>query len=328
MKKIILIAFSLLIVSCVFKTKGKDGNDGKDGKPSKSITITSTEVKDAVTYLASDELKGRQSGTADIDKAAAYIEKQFKSNNVKPYFETYRDDFKVKDSLDAFNVVGYIEGSDPKLKNEIILIGAHYDHIGKAKLVEGDSIANGANDNATGTVAVLSIAKYFAAKNNNKRSLVFALFSAEEMGLLGSKHLAKKLKTQNIDLYALVNFEMIGVPFKDRDYEAFLTGFELSNMADKINDYLGNKLIGFSEVSKKYNLFKRSDNYPFYNEFKVPSHTISACDLTNFNYYHHIDDEVKELDFDFMANLINKTIPALEAMANTATKEIVMTNGN
>jgi Zn-dependent M28 family amino/carboxypeptidase len=318
MKKTLL----LLVLAIVFACK----TSVKEVEPI-STTITSEELKEMVTYLASDELKGRNTGTEGIAVAATYIESQLKSYGVKPYFETYRDNFKVetaKDTLDAFNVVAYIEGTDATLKNEFIVIGAHYDHIGQLKAVENDSIANGANDNATGTAGVLAMAKYFAAKKNSKRSLIFALFSAEEMGLRGSKHLAKKLKDENLNLYTMVNFEMIGVPFVGRDYVAFLTGFERSNMAEKLNEYVDSKLIGFSEVSKQYQLFMRSDNYAFFQEFSLPSHTISSCDLTNFDHYHKVGDEAQEMDYDFMAGLINKTIPAIEAMSNTPTKEIKM----
>ncbi|MCK8479673.1 M28 family metallopeptidase [Psychroserpens algicola] len=311
MKQIFSFIALLLIVSCKSEPKLE------------TITITSDEVKTAVTYLASDELNGRRAGSEGIEKAASYIESEFKSYGVKPYYETYRDHFKI-DSLDAFNVIGFIEGTDAKLKDEVIILGAHYDHIGKGKTVDGDSLANGANDNAAGTVGVIAMARYFAKRKNNKRSIMFALFSAEEMGLLGSKHLAKRLKSENLNLYTMLNFEMIGVPFKDRDYEAFVTGYDLSNMADKINEYVGSNLIGASDVAKKYQLFKRSDNYPFYEEFGLPCQTISSCDLSNFDYYHHVDDEISQLDFDFMASLINKTIPAIEEMSNTETKDIKM----
>ncbi|NNK86791.1 MAG: M20/M25/M40 family metallo-hydrolase, partial [Flavobacteriaceae bacterium] len=165
-----------------------------------------------LTFLASDDLNGRDTGTPGIEKAASYIEQVFSSSDIKPFFDSYRDPFKVKD-LEAFNVVGYIEGNDPDLKDEYILVGAHYDHIGqRAKPVNKDSIANGANDNAAGTVAVLMIAEELKRLNTNKRSIIFALFSAEEMGLQGSKHLSQRLSTLGIDLYTVVNFEMIGVP--------------------------------------------------------------------------------------------------------------------
>lgn len=319
MKNLLLFVPLLLVLSC--KTEPK----------SEIITITSDEVKLNMSYLASDDLNGREAGSPGIENAANYIQSQFTSFGVKPYFETYRDEFKI-DSLDAFNVVGFIEGSDEKLKNEVIILGAHYDHIGSGsgikkyggKFSENDSIANGANDNASGTTAVIAMAKYFAARKNNKRSIMFALFSAEEKGVLGSKHLAERLPSENLNLYAMLNFEMIGVPFKDRDYEVFLSGYDLSNMATKINDYVGSNFVGASDISKKYNLFRRSDNFPFYQQFKKPCHTISSCDLSNYDYYHHTDDETKELDYDFMASVINKTIPAIEKMSNTVTKEITM----
>ncbi|WP_417291639.1 M28 family peptidase [Corallibacter sp.] len=314
MRYLIFILLPLLFVGC--KSAEKNA--------SKTITITNEEVKNMVSYLASDELNGRDTGTSGIEKAALFIEKELESYSVKPYFETYRDSFKVKD-MNAYNVVGYLEGVDPKLKDEFVVIGAHYDHIGISKrIVDNDSIANGANDNAAGTSSVLAMAKYFAAKKNNKRSLLFVLFSAEEKGLLGSDHLAKKLKAENFNLYTMVNMEMIGVPFKDRDYIAFLTGYDVSNMAEKINEYAGAHIVGASDVAKKYNLFRQSDNYAFYKAFNLPCHTISSCDLSNYDYYHHVDDEADKLDYTHMANLINTIIPAIEAMSNTPTKEIVI----
>ncbi len=314
MKKLLLLIILIAVFSC-------KGTPKESVKP---IVITSDELKETVSFLASDKLLGRDTGSKGIDEAATYLENQFDALGVKPYFEVYKDHFKV-DSLDAFNIVGVIEGSDPKLKNEYVIIGAHYDHIGiSKKIVDNDSIANGANDNAAGTSSVIAMAKYFAAKKNNKRSLMFVLFSAEEKGLLGSKHLAEKLKSQNINLYTMVNMEMIGVPFKDRDYIAFVTGYGMTNMADKMNEYLGSKVIGFSEISKKYNLFRQSDNYAFYKEFKIPCQTISSCDLSNYDYYHHVDDEADKLDYNHMASLINSIIPAIEKMSNTPTKEIRM----
>ena len=287
--------------------------------------ITSEALKNTVSYLASDELQGRDTGSAGIEKAAIYIENSFKKSNIKPYFKTYRDSFSLK-GVDAYNIVGFIEGNDDILKNEIIIIGAHYDHIGTAKELNGDIIANGANDNAAGTSGVLEIANYFATVKSNKRSIIIALFSAEEKGLKGSEHLAKRLKSQNIDLYTMLNFEMIGVPFKDRSYDAFITGYDLSNMSAKINEYTNSNLIGFSEVAKQHNLFKHSDNYAFYKEFKLPCQTISSCDLSNYDYYHHVDDESDKLDYSHMASLINKLLPAIEIMCNTPTKEIKLTN--
>jgi len=313
MKNILSIFVLVLIFGC--KASKND---------SRTITITSTQVQETVSYLASDSIKGRETGSEGIEKCATMIENKFKEFGINSYYDTYRDNFKVED-LDAFNVIGFIEGNDPKLKNEVIILSAHYDHIGnRAKTVDNDSIANGANDNAAGTSAVIALANYFAAKKNNKRSIMFALFSAEERGLLGSKHLAERLKAEEINLYAMVNFEMIGVPMKDKDYVAYLTGYDLSNMAEKMNEYTNSNLLGLLPKAKEFNLFKRSDNHPFYKEFNLPSQTISTFDFTNYEYYHHVDDEAEKIDYEHMADLINKIIPAIETMSNTPTMEIKM----
>ena len=281
------------------------------------------DIRSSVDFLSSDVLKGRETATEGELVAAQFIKSKFIEAGIKPYFDTYFDAFESK-GIKGVNVVGYIEGVDPKLKNEVVLLGAHYDHIGISPEVENDSIANGANDNASGTATVLTIANRLARLGTNKRSVIVALFSGEEKGLLGSKALAKKLKAQDIDLYTMLNFEMIGVPFIDRDYEVFVTGYELSNLGGKLNTYTNSTIVGASDVAKKYNLFKRSDNYSFFKEFKVPSHTISSCDLTNFDFYHHVDDEIDQLDFAFMVSIINKLLPGVVQICNTDSKEIKM----
>lgn len=311
---------NILVLLILIGTLGcKAKNDPKN--------INANDLHQIVNYLASDSLEGRYTGSKGIETAAIYIEEYFKNIGIKPYYETYRDDYKI-DSLDAFNVIGVLEGLDPTLKNEVVILGAHYDHIGyHVKPLEGDSIGNGANDDASGTAMVMALAKQLVKLNNNRRTVMLTLYSGEEMGLKGSKHLAERLKSENINLYAMLNFEMLGVPFTDdRDYDVFLTGYELSNMADKINEYTASHVAGKSEVSLKYQLFKRSDNYSFYKEFNVPSQTISSCDLTNYDYYHQSDDEADKLDYEHMANVVNKLIPAIEAINNSETQEIKMNN--
>ncbi|HLT53618.1 MAG TPA: M28 family peptidase [Flavobacteriaceae bacterium] len=311
MKVYLLIPFLAICLSC----KGQS-------TVTKPIDLDVT-IEESLNYLSGDALLGRDTGSEGIELAAQYMEGKFQEWGVKPYFETYRDTFDAK-GKNGFNIVGVVEGHDDMLKNEVVILGAHYDHIGKGRMVENDSIANGANDNASGTSIVLAMAEHFAKTKSNKRTLLFVLFSAEEMGLLGSAHIAERLKEKNINLYTMVNFEMLGVPFKDRDYEVFLTGFEMSNMAEKMNAYAGSNLVGFSEVSKQYSLFKRSDNYAFYKAFNLPCHTISSCDLSNFDYYHHVDDEVDKLDVSFMKSVTKKLIPVIESVSNTATKEITL----
>lgn len=284
--------------------------------------VSQQEISSTLAYLSSDELEGRNTGSEGIEKAAVYLENQLKKYNYKPYFRNFRDTLTTIDN--AYNVVGFLEGKDPKLKNEIVILSAHYDHIGiTEKGFEGDHINNGANDNASGTTVLSEVAKYLGELNNNQRSVLIVYFSAEEKGLLGAKHLAKRLKYQNVDIYTLLNFEMLGVPM-NYNFDVFLTGFTQSNMADKLNEYAGYELVGKSEQAEKYNLFRASDNYPFYEEFKIPSHTISAFDFGNFDFYHHPKDEFQMMNIEFMTQLTQKLLPVVSEMINAPTREIQM----
>lgn len=323
MKNILLVGIALFFINCKgqIKEQPKAQTKAQTEVLSKTQSTTIAEVERIMNFLASDELEGRDTGSKGLEKAADFIEKEFVSYGVNRFFENYKNNFDAK-GIPTYNIVGFLEGNDKTLKNEYVLVGAHFDHIGVVDAVNGDAIANGANDNAAGSAAVISVAKQFAQLKNNKRSMLFVLFGAEEKGLLGSAHLAKQLKEKNIDLYTMVNFEMIGVPLQNKPYKAYITGYEMSNMAEKINEYSGVELIGFLPKAKEFQLFRRSDNYPFYKEFNVPCQTISTFDFTNYDFYHHVDDEASELDFEFMTKLINSCTPAIEKMVNSTTKEI------
>lgn len=323
MKYISIILLAFICINCkrekTVQSKENRVNPAMDS--TQIIPPTVQDVQRVLEFLASDSLAGRDTGTEGLKIAADFIVSEFEKNGVQPYFETYLDTFDAK-GTETFNVVGYVPGKDAKLSKEFVIIGAHYDHIGNGKEEGGDTIANGANDNAAGSTAVISLAKHFASLKTNDRSILFVLFGAEEKGLLGSEHLAKVLKEKGIDLYIMINFEMIGVPLREKDYKAYITGYEMSNMAEKINQYVGDALIGFLPKAKEFQLFRRSDNYPFFREFNVPCQTISTFDFTNYDYYHHVDDEASEMNFEFMKELIHNCIPAIEKIVDTPTKEI------
>lgn len=342
MKHIYVAFFSFLLLSCgsakvnqstvlnPTNPKGVKGSvlpSSKDAqlesvKSNVSVKALSVDIEAIMTFLTSDELQGRDTGSEGIEKAADYIQNVFKNNNVLPYFAAYRDTLENYSDGVAYNIVGFLPGTDSKLKNEFVVIGAHYDHIGLISGGGDDTIANGANDNASGTTAVLEFAKYFGEHKNNKRSVIFALFTAEEKGLVGSKHLAKKLKDQSINLYAMLNFEMVGVPMVEKDHILYLTGYELSNLAEISNGYANKNLVGFLPKAKEFNLFRRSDNAPFHDEFNVPSQTYSSFDFTNFGEYHKVGDEASLMDFDFMATIVSETVPMLEGIINAPIKEV------
>lgn len=316
MKKILFLLF-LVSIGCTTT------NQYVNSYTVENYRISEQSVSETLKFLASDELQGRDSGSEGIEKAAQFLEDIFRKNSVKPYFSTYRDTLSNFDKP-AYNIVGMLEGNDPELKKEFVVIGAHYDHIGIVKNSSlADSISNGANDNASGTTAVAELVSYFAKSKSNKRSILFCFFSAEEKGLLGSWHLAEKLKKQHFNIYTMLNFEMIGVPMK-RDFMAYVTGYGRSNMAEKFNEYSNKKLIGYLDTEMKYQLFRASDNFPFFSEFNVPAQTVCTFDFENFPYYHHVLDEFKLMDTKHMVTFIQEMLPVIEKMTNTKEKEIAL----
>ena len=313
MKKTLLLFLALGCLSAYAQKKAAAAN----------YKVEQKSVEATLKFLSSDELKGRMSGTEGLEKAGAYLEDIFVKNGVKPYFATYKDTLTNFDKP-TYNVVGYLEGTDPVLKKEFVVLGAHYDHIGIDKNAKTlDSIYNGANDDASGTTAVAEMVNFFGKMKNNKRSILFCFFSGEEEGLLGSRSLAAKLKKQDFNLYAMLEFEMVGVPMK-RDILAYVTGWGTSNMGEKMNEYAGKKLVGYLDVEMKYQLFRRSDNYSFYNEFHKPSQTVCTFDFENFNYYHHVDDEYENMDLASMTAFIQQMVPVIDKMVNAPAGDIVV----
>nr|WP_315253991.1 M20/M25/M40 family metallo-hydrolase [uncultured Flavobacterium sp.] len=178
-------------------------------------------------YLSSDKMEGRFPGAKGNNDAASYIKKYFKKHGLKEFNKSYYQPFKVfvkeginkvkSDSVITQNVVGYMEGSDEKLKNEFIVIGAHYDHWGwggqnsGSKKKEAFAIHNGADDNASGVSALLCILQELSrATVKPKRSIIFISFSGEEEGLLGSKYFVSHLPVEKDAVKVMLNMDMVG----------------------------------------------------------------------------------------------------------------------
>jgi len=323
MKKLYFL-LPFILFACKSSTTTNVGKDSKSDSKQIEVNykVSETEISEFLKYLSSDELEGRETGTKGIEKAAVFLEDFLKKNNIKPYFKTYRDTLTNFKSP-AFNIVGVIEGTDSELKKEFVVLSAHYDHIGIEKKEQADKINNGANDDASGVTSVAAMAKYFAKTKANKRSILVVFFAGEEKGLLGSKSLVQKLKKQDFNLYTQLNIEMIGVPMK-RDYLAYITGFDKSNMAAKINEYTGKNTIGFLPKEAEYELFYRSDNYSFYDVFKKPCQSISTFDFENFDFYHHVSDEFKVMDIPHITAFTQELLPAVTKIAVSPTQEITM----
>ena len=198
------------------------------------------------------------------------------------------------------NVVGIIPGKS--LKNEYVIFSRHYDHLGVGKPVNGDSIYNGANDDAAGTTAVIMLAKYFKALGNNERTIVFAAFAAEEVGGFGSQYFSKQFDPAKV--MAMFNIEMIGTESKWGKNSAYITGYEKTDMGAILQKNLeGSGFTFYPDPYTTQNLFYRSDNATL-ARVGVPAHTISTSKMDNEPNYHKVTDHIETLDMENMAMII------------------------
>jgi peptidase M28-like protein len=208
-----------------------------------------------------------------------------------------------------FNVVGVLPGKTKP--DEYVIFSGHYDHLGILTPVKGDSIANGADDDASGTTAVLTLAKYYKELNNNARTLIFVAFTAEEKGEYGSQHFAKTVERDKV--VAMFNIEMIGKPSKWGQNSAFITGYDRSDFGKILQKNLeGTDFKFYPDPYPAQDLFYRSDNASL-AEVGVPAHTISTDQIDIDKLYHTVGDEISTLD---MAN-ITSTIRAIALSSRT-----------
>jgi Peptidase family M28 len=203
------------------------------------------------------------------------------------------------------NVIGMIPGNTKK--DEYVVFSGHYDHLGIGKPDKnGDSIYNGANDDAAGTTAVMMLAKYFSAKKDNERTLIFVAFTAEETGGYGSRYFSKQLNPDKVA--AMFNIEMIGTTSKWGTNSAYITGYEKSDMGKILQSNLSGSKFKFEpDPYPKQNLFYRSDNATL-AALGVPAHTISTSKMeeapNNEPNYHKQSDEIGTLDMNNMSEII------------------------
>ena len=215
-------------------------------------------------------------------------------------------------NMPLFNVAGMIPGKS-KAK-EIVVFSGHYDHLGIIKSVEQDSIANGADDDASGITGMISLAKYYKKLNNNERTLIFVAFTAEEIGGYGSQYFSSKLNPD--DVVAMFNIEMIGKDSKFGQNTAYITGFDKSDFGTILQKNLkGTEFTFHPDPYPEQNLFYRSDNATL-AALGVPAHTISTVQIDGDKLYHTVKDEFSSLD----VNNILSTIRGIAKSAITIVK--------
>ena len=244
-----------------------------------------------------------------LEKGSILDEKDLNANSTALVFvldkDTVAKDFKVslKNSfakMPLFNVAGMIPGKS-KAK-EFVIFSGHYDHLGIIKAEGQDSIANGADDDASGTTAMIALAKYYKKLNNNERTLIFVAFTAEEIGGFGARYFSEKLNPD--DVVAMFNIEMIGKESKFGKNTAFITGYDKSDFGPILQKNLkGTEFTFHPDPYPQQNLFYRSDNATL-AALGVPAHTISTDQIDTDKFYHTVKDEYSTLDSDNILSTI------------------------
>ena len=262
--------------------------------------IQKSEVTRIETELSSDAMEGRALFTPGIEKASVFIEGEFKRIGLTYYKElqSYRQDFLIKDKK-ANNVIGIIPGKSKP--NEYVIFSGHYDHLGMKESGD-DKVFNGANDDASGITAVITLAEYFKKKNDNGRTLIFVAFTGEETGGYGSAFFSNSINADEV--VAMFNIEMIGTDSKWGKNSAYITGFERSDFGTILQKNLvGSGFNFYQDPYPQEQLFYRSDNARL-AALGVPAHTISTSKMDVEPNYHKLSDEISTLDMDNMTEII------------------------
>jgi len=280
--------------------------------------VLEKDVRAELGFLASDALQGRGSGTTFERIAAEYIGSQFRQFGLEPGGDTDsagNKSFVQRVALqdgETWNAIGILRGSDPTAAKEAILLSAHLDHLGVNESLTGDRIFNGADDDASGCVAVLELARALAAGKRPRRTIYFVGFGSEERGGLGSKYFLDNSPVPLTDIIANLNFEMLGRPDpKVSADKLWLTGFERSNLGPELAKQ-GAPLVADPHPEQYF--FQRSDNYGLALR-GVIAQTVSSFGLHTD--YHRPSDEVSKIDFPFMTKAINSMVTAVNWLANS-----------
>jgi len=273
-------------------------------------SITIQELRSHVAYLADDALEGRLAGTAGAQAAAQYLAQHLAKLGLQPagldgsYFQPFGKGYR--------NVLALLPGGAPELRKQLIVLGAHYDHIGRGQ--QGHSrggvgqIHNGADDNASGTAGLLELAQAFSLlPEPPKRSVLFAFWDAEELGALGSKHWMAQPTLPNHRVVFMIGLDMIG-RLRQEQLSIFgtRTGFGLRRLLSEQNQWAGLRL------DFDWKLAPNSDHYSFI-EKKIPAllfHTGLHED------YHRPTDDVERIHFEGMVPIVRLAFMTGWTLAN------------
>lgn len=298
--------------------------------PAMSEPATPASARRLLTVIAADSMEGRAIWQRGSDRAAKYIAEQMRAIGLVPagdsgYFQKVPgalqpngrimglprlsdlDTVPAERRRMAVNVIGILPGKGMPSADSVVLVGAHYDHVGIRAPVNGDSIYNGADDDGSGTVAMLEIARIMKKWPASSRTVVFAALTGEESGFVGTRFYAENPVRPLAAMAADFQIEMIGRPdtLGMGPGRAWLTGYERSTMGETFQRH-GLGIVPDPRPSQSF--FTRSDNFVF-SQAGIPAHTISSFNLHAD--YHQPSDDVSKVDFDHMSKMINVAAKAV-----------------
>ncbi len=298
-------------------------------------------VRSDEDFLASDALHGRGSATRDEHIAATWAASQFESFGLEPggddgtflqkallpnplpdRLKQHLAKYEDTPRTETWNAVAVLRGSDIKTQQDAILLTAHLDHLGIGPAVNGDTIYNGADDDASGTTAVIELARTLSQGKRPKRTIIFALFGSEEIGGFGNRYFIEHPPVPLDHIVANLEFEMIGRPDPAVPAGNFwLTGYERSNLGPTLAKH-GAHLVGDPHPDQKF--FQRSDNYALAKR-GIIAQTVSSFNLHKD--YHQPSDEISKLDIPYMTTVISSMVKPIQWLADTDWKPTWNPNG-
>ena len=324
-KRILTIAAAAVLAACATAAPGADDivwttptppadDDRAEDPSSAAATITPEEMHDHIAFLASDALRGRDTPSPGLDSAAAYLVGRFRQYGLRPGVgdSSYIQRWPIGGRT-APNVVAILPGQGP-LANEYVVISAHMDHVGVGRPVRGDSIYNGADDNATGTSTLIEVAEAFASlRERPARSIVFLAVSGEEKGLLGSRWYSDHPTVPLVSIVANLNVDMIGRNSTDTVVVIGKNYSSLGQVVQRVaadNPWLG--LAAGDDIWPSERFFFRSDHFNFARK-EIPALFFFAGVHED---YHQPSDEVDLINPDKAARVARLIFLTAHAVAS------------
>ena len=286
-------------------------------------TADSTAIRADIAYLSSDKLEGRLTGTAGNDSAAAFIARRYQFLKLKAPYPGYIQNFIARPAARAHsgdtaglrtqNVAAILEGSDPALRTRYIVIGAHFDHLGRSSQYAmdpraGDVIRNGADDNASGTAAVMQLARMLSV-SRPKHSVVFVNFSGEEEGLLGSQYFVDNSPVPLDSIVAMFNFDMVG---RLKDDKLFVYGTGTATELPALVDSANLKIVPALSIQGGGDGFGSSDHSSFYAKNIPVLHFFTD----SHEDYHRATDDVEKINAAGEARIVNLAFDMVKSLDN------------